>query len=188
MISAERRLLHAWAEHVPILKEAFPLFLCPGLLPVADILERTGSTHPGRQLFAGPCQQLGIPSLESHKDEPPSRACSQFSEEQAFCSCGTLRKQAGEFGLHVHAGSHEPCSEPQHHAPDQKYDPRSSGHGAPVVMTMTDRSPSGARTSMLLTCSRSPENRTDSTCSCTALSSGRRIRTHRRGSPCSVTL
>ena len=80
MISAERGLLHAWAEHVPILKETFPLLLCPGLLPVADIVERTTSAHPGRQLFAGPCQQIGILSLQSHKDEPPGRACSQFSE------------------------------------------------------------------------------------------------------------
>ncbi len=80
MISAERGLLHAWTEHVPILKEAFPLLLCPGLLPITDIVERTTFAHPGRQLFAGSCQQIGILSLQSYKDEPPSRACSQFRE------------------------------------------------------------------------------------------------------------
>jgi len=92
MILTESGFLHAWAEHVSILKEAFPFLLCPGVLSIADILEPTTFAHPGRQLFAGSCQEVGFLSLQSDKNEPAARACSQFSEQQAFCGCGTFRQ------------------------------------------------------------------------------------------------
>src|SRR4029079_19693967 len=130
----------------------------------------------------------GILCLQSDKHELPARACSQFSEKQAFCGCRTFRQTAGVFRLDVYTHGYEPCCEPQDYAPDQQCDPGSSGHGAPVVITMTDRSPPGAWISMLSRDSLSPENRMDSTSSCTALSSGRSTKTHRRGSPSSVTL
>ena len=47
------------------------------------------------------------------------------------------------------ATNHAPNPSTMHQI--RQCDPGSSGHGAPVVMTMTDRSPPGARISMLLT-------------------------------------